>query len=103
MSEIPMYPDEIPADEDRCFCGAEWNDLAEECVEGHSFGEADKFRVRAEKAEAHAAGLAKLASHLQAELDQQRGRVARLEEALTLILAVSDDDPILRTAREAMK
>ena len=52
MSEIPMYPDEIPADDERCFCGAEWNDLAEECAEGHPFGEADKFRVRAEKAEA---------------------------------------------------
>lgn len=52
MSEIPMYPDELPADEDRCFCGAKWNDVAEECLDGHSFGEADKFRVRAEKAEA---------------------------------------------------
>lgn len=36
------------SDDDRCFCGAEWNDLAEECVEGHPFGEADKYRVRAE-------------------------------------------------------
>lgn len=40
--------------EERCFCGAAWNDLAEECVDGHPFGEADKFRVRAEKAEARA-------------------------------------------------
>lgn len=30
---------------DRCFCGAEWNDPAEECVDGHPFGEEEKLRV----------------------------------------------------------
>ncbi len=35
--------------DDRCFCGAEWNDPAEECVEGHAFGQEDRLRVENEK------------------------------------------------------
>jgi hypothetical protein len=31
--------------EDKCFCGAEWNDVAEECVDGHAFGEEEKLRA----------------------------------------------------------
>lgn len=43
--------------DDRCFCGAAWVDEREECAAGHGFGEADKFRVRAEKAEARTTAL----------------------------------------------
>ncbi len=31
--------------DDRCFCGAEWNDVAEECADGHPFGQEERLRV----------------------------------------------------------
>lgn len=35
--------------DDRCFCGAAWSDVAEECEEGHAFGEAEKLRAELAK------------------------------------------------------
>ena len=51
--------------DDRCFCGAEWVDEREECAAGHGFGEADRFRERAEKAEARVAELERVLGTLE--------------------------------------
>ena len=57
------------SNDDRCFCGAEWVDVWEECAAGHGFGEADMYRVRAKKAEARVA-------ELEAALADERDRAA---------------------------
>jgi hypothetical protein len=48
---------------DRCFCGAEWNDVAEECAAGHPFGEAEKLRADLARVTAENERLRDRASH----------------------------------------
>lgn len=76
MSEIPMYPNECGHRREPEWCA--------ECL-----------RHQRSLAEARGDRWKQIATEMREERD-------RLQEALNLILAVSDDDPILKTASEAL-
>lgn len=85
MSEIPMYPDECAHHREPEQC---WECLTTELVRVR-----DALRVKDEWGQ----GLVALTSHLQAELDQQRGsadRLATVADAVRAYVESDDEDRV---------